>query len=114
MAVVVTKKVKVESQFKMVKLQFLLHCYFTDVNLSDADLDCLTTVAIHGYSKESINKVIDKGIFKSAQTVRNCIAKLTHLGLLVKVQRSGRKINPELSIGIDDTIVLDAKIANLA
>jgi predicted transcriptional regulator len=114
MAVVITKKVKVDSQFKMVKLQFLLHCYFTGINLSDADLDCLTTVAINGYSKETIKKVIDTKIFKSEQTVRNCIGKLTNLGLLVKVQRSGRQINPDLKIGIDDTIIMDAKVANVS
>jgi hypothetical protein len=112
MAIVITKKVKVDDQFDMVKLQFLLHCFFKNINLSDADLNCLTTIALRGYSKNIIKEIVEHGIFKSEQTVRNCIVKLTNLGILIK-DSEGRRINPNLSIGIDNTIFLDMKIANL-
>jgi hypothetical protein len=112
MAIVISKKVKVDSQFEMVKLQFLLYCFLKNINLSNSDLDCLTTIAIKGYSKHVIEEIVEKGVFKSQQTVRNCIVKLTNLGILVK-DTDGRKINPNLSIGVDATIIMDLKIANL-
>jgi hypothetical protein len=112
MAIVIKTKHKASNKFTMVKLQFLLHCFFKNINLSNSDLDCLTTIAIDGYSKHTIKDIVEKGIFKSEQTVRNCIVKLTNLGILVK-DSDGRKINSSLMIGIDNLILLEMKASNL-
>lgn len=112
MAIAVTKKIKVESQFKMVKLQFMLHCFLNDINLSNADLDCLTLLAIKGTTNAILEEVVERKIFKTVQAARNCRAKLTKLGLLVN-DAEGRRLNPTLSIGIDSIILLDMKIANV-
>lgn len=112
MAIVVTRKIKVESQFKMVKLQFMLHCFLNDINLSNADLDCLTLLAIKGTNNTVLNEVIEKQIFKTVQAARNCRAKLTKLGFFVNASE-GRYLNSDLSIGIDSIILLDMKIANV-
>ncbi len=112
MAIAVSKKIKVENQFKMVKLQFMLHCFLSDVNLSNADLDCLTYLAIHGCTNKALEEIVELRIFKTVQAARNCRAKLTKLKLLIN-DSEGRRLNPELSIGIDNIILLDMKIANI-
>lgn len=111
MAIAVTKKIRVDSKFKMVKLQFILHCFFNDVNLSNADLDCLTHMAIKGCENNVLEEVVEKKVFKTLQAARNCRVKLTKLGLLIN-DSDGRRLNPVLSIGIDNIILLDMKIAN--
>ncbi len=112
MAIAVTKKIKVDSQFKMVKLQFILYCFLNDVNLSNADLDCLTHMAIKGFGNNILEEVVKNKVFKTTQTARNCRTKLTKLGLLVN-DSEGRRLNPTLSIGIDNIILLDMKIGNV-
>lgn len=112
MAIAVTKKIKVESQFKMVKLQFMLHCFLQDINLSNADLDCLTYLAIHGCTNKALEEIVEQKIFKTVQAARNCRAKLTKLRFLIN-DGDGRRLNPELSVGIDHIILLDIKIANI-
>jgi hypothetical protein len=112
MAIVITKQVKIDSRFKMVKFQFLLYCYLHNIVLSDADLNCLTTVALKGYSKSTINHIVDSGIFKSEQTVRNCMVKLTTLKLLVK-DGATKIVNPSIQVGIDNIIVLKLMIGNV-
>lgn len=112
MAIAVSKKIKVDSQFKMVKLQFLLHCFLNDINLSNADLDCLTYLAIKGFTNNTLQEIVDKKIFKTVQAARNCRSKLTKLNLIVN-DSEGRRLNPSLSIGIDNIILLDMKIGNV-
>lgn len=112
MAIAVTKKIKVDNQFKMVKLQFMLHCFLSDINLSNADLDCLTYFAIHGCTTKTLQEVVENKIFKTVQTVRNCRGKLIRLKLLVD-DEEGIRLNPELSVGVDNIILLDMKIANI-
>lgn len=97
----------------MVKLQFLLHCFINNVWLSDSELEVLTLAAIQGYSKQMIKDAVSLGIFKSEQSVRNCTVKLMNLGLLIKVKGKTRIINPNITVGIDDTIILDMKFANV-
>lgn len=112
MAIVITKQVKIDSKFRMVKFQFLLYCYLHNIVLSDADLNCLTTIAIKGYSKSTIKSIVENDIFKSEQTVRNCIVKLTNLKILVK-DSLGKVINPEIQLGLDNIIVLKLMIGNV-
>lgn len=112
MAIAVSKKIKVDSQFKMVKLQFLLHCFLNDINLSNSDLDCLTHLSIRGFTNHALEEVVEKKIFKTVQAARNCRSKLTKLGLVVN-DAEGRRLNPSLSIGIDNIILLDMKIGNV-
>lgn len=111
MAILVQKKQKVESSFKMVKLQLLLHAFFNDVHLTDADLECATKLAINGFSRNFFKEVVRAAIFKSEQSARNCMSKLKVVNLAV---RDGKNwtINPELSLGVDQIILLDLKVKN--
>lgn len=62
------------------------------LKLSFADIDVAIEVYTNGYSKDLFICCVDKGFFRSVQSVRNSIAKLTKLGVLDKT-KFDRKVN---------------------
>jgi len=95
----------------MVKLQLLLYTFFKNIELSDAELSCASWLAISGFHREFLKDVVNEGVFKTEQTVRNCLAKLKTAKLVIKDGKTWT-INPEISVGIDGKILLDLKVAN--
>lgn len=112
MAIQIQKRVKVESQFKMVKLQLLLYTFFKDLGLSDAELSCAALLALKGFKKSFFKEVVEEGIFKTEQSVRNCMSKLKTTKVALKEGKDWR-INPEIAIGVDKVILLDLKAVNI-
>lgn len=62
------------------------------VKLSFADIDVAVEVYMNGYTKDLFLECVDKGFFRSEQSVRNSIAKLTKIGILDK-SKFDRKVN---------------------
>lgn len=62
------------------------------LRLSSADIDVAVEIYIKGYDNNLFTICVDKGFFKSEQTVRNSISKLTKIGVLTKT-RGDRKVN---------------------
>jgi hypothetical protein len=83
--------------------------------MSESDLNCLTLLSFNEPT-ELTHFCYDASaeedwIFKSSQTVRNCINKAEKNNLIVK-DSSNKKIirlNPALKIQIEGTILLDYK-----
>lgn len=111
MSILIQKKVKVDSQFKMVKLQLLLHTFFKGIDLSDAELNCATHLALKGFRKNFFKEVVQDQVFKHEQSARNCMSKLKNTHVAIKEGKEW-KINPEISLGIDKTILLELKAMN--
>lgn len=78
MAVVnqIDKKARM-SKWDIVKYQILTHCYINKISVSEADLNCLTYLALEGDQELTsfCNKAHLKEIFSSIQSVRNCLTK---------------------------------------
>jgi hypothetical protein len=110
----VQKKVKMP-KWDIVKFQILTHCYINRIAMSESDLNCLTLLSFN----EPIElthfcydaSAEEEWIFKSPQTVRNCINKAEKNGLVVKDMDNKKliKLNPDLKIQTDGTILLDYK-----
>lgn len=64
------------------------------LKLSSGDIGVVIQIYTSGYSKNTFNKCIENEYFKSEQTVRNSVAKLTKLGILLKT-RLDRQVNPK-------------------
>lgn len=113
----VDKKVKM-SQWEIVKYQLLTHCYLYKVQTSDAELDCLTQLAIEGEQELTIfcNNVFDRKTFSSPQSVRNCLTKLEKKGMIIKEGKNKKKINvsPGLNLHTKGNILLDFKFLSIA
>lgn len=122
----VTKKTPL-SHWDIVKFQLITHCYVSNIALSDSDLDCLTLLSLNesaelydfcsaacsvGKRDRPVHLTHTKEIFKSPQTVRNCISKLERINIIIKEGSNKKKIsiNPDLQIQYKGNILLDYKL----
>ena len=110
----VQKRVRMP-KWDVVKFQILTHCYINRINLSDSDLNCLTLLSFNEpielthFCYDASSE--EEPIFKSPQTVRNCINKAEKTNLVVKDEENKKliRINPSLKIQTIGTILLDYK-----
>lgn len=110
----VQKRVRM-SKWDIVKFQILTHCYINKITMSESDLNCLTLLSFN-QPIELTNFCLDASaeedwIFKSPQTVRNSVNKSEKNGLVIKDGSNKKliKINPNIKIQIEGTILLDYK-----
>lgn len=110
----VEKRVKM-SKWDAVKFQILTHCYINRIAVSESDLNCLTLlsfnqpIGLNDFCYDASSE--ESWIFKSPQTVRNCINKAEKNGLVIKDKDNKKiiSINPELKIQTGGNILLDYK-----
>ena len=110
----VQKRVRM-SKWNVVKFQILTHCYIKKILLSDSDLNCLTLLSFNepieltSFCYDASSE--EDPIFKSPQTVRNCINKAEKNNLVIKDIENKKliKLNTELKIQTKGTILLDFK-----
>lgn len=103
------------SKADIIKYQLLTHCFFKGISLSDAELGCLCMLAQQG--EVELNGFCaamgERGLYASAQTVRNVINKLEKMHLVIKKGKKKKVvfINPELHLQTLGNILLDFKFA---
>jgi hypothetical protein len=110
----VQKRVKM-SKWDVVKFQILTHCYINRITMSESDLNCLTLLSFNqpieltSFCYDASAE--DAWIFKSPQTVRNCINKAEKNGLVIKDTTNKKliMINPVIKLQTQGTILLDYK-----
>jgi hypothetical protein len=102
-------------KWDVVKFQILTHCYINKIAVSESDLNCLTLLSFNE-PIELTNFCLDASaeedwIFKTPQTVRNCINKAEKNKLVMKDADNKKliKLNPEIKIQTQGTILLDYK-----
>jgi hypothetical protein len=110
----VQKRVRMP-KWDVVKFQILTHCYINRITMSDSDLNCLTLLSFN-QPIELTNFCYDASseeewIFKTPQTVRNCINKAEKNNIVVKDVDNKKliKLNPSLKIQTEGTVLLDYK-----
>lgn len=118
MAVVnqIDKRVKLP-KWNVVKYQILTHCYLNNITISDADLNCLTYLAMEGDQELTsfCNKAYSNNIFSSVQSVRNCLTKAEKKNLIKKEGKNKKKIyiHPDVNVYSKGTILLDFKFLSV-
>lgn len=112
----IEKRVRMDN-WDIVKYQILTHCYLQKIILSEADLDCLTFLAVLGEIELTnfCTKAADRKIFQSPQTVRNALNKAESRSLITKEGKSKKRISihPDLKIQTSGNILLDYKFLAL-
>lgn len=109
----VQKKV-IMSKEDIIKFQLITHCYLNKITVSNSDLECLTLLSILGpleLTHFCYDAAEEHNIFKSQQTVRNCINKCLKSDLIIKDDSNKKliNINPKLNIETLGSIFLDYK-----
>lgn len=103
--------------YDIVKYQISTHCYIKRIPVTESDLDCLSTLAISGENDltEFCLVATEKRIFKSTQSVRNCLVKLERHNLIIKEGKTKKKIfiNPEMRIQTQGNIMTNYKFFHI-
>ena len=110
----VDKKVKLTLE-EIIKFQIITHCYINHITISESEINCLTLLGLNHRDKDS-SLAYTKVIFKTPQTVRNCLAKLSNYNIISKVGLGHNKtveLNPELMVQVKGNILLDYKIFHI-
>lgn len=102
-------------KWDLVKYQILTHCYINRITVSDSDLNCLTLLSFNepveltSFCYDASSE--ESWIFKSPQTVRNCINKAIKKDLVVKDSDNKKviRLNPAIKVQTEGTILLDFK-----
>jgi len=107
----VQKKV-IMSKKDIIKFQLITHCYLNKVTVSDSDLECLTLLSTLGpieITHFCYDASEEYKIFKSQQTVRNCINKFFKNNLIQRDKKNKKLIfiSPKLNIETLGSIFLD-------
>lgn len=93
---------KFKSKEDALKFHLLAVSTEEGLKLSSGDIGVAIEIYINGYNKDTFNDCIIKGFFKSIQTVRNSVAKLTKIGILIK-SRNDRRVDPRFLPSTNDT-----------
>jgi hypothetical protein len=106
------------TNWEVVKYQIVTYCYISNIQVSEADLNCLTFLALEGEQELTsfCSKVYDKKIFSSPQSTRNSITKCEKKNLIVKEGKNKKKIsiNPDMKLLSSGNILLNFKILSVA
>ena len=110
----VQKRVKMP-KWEIVKFQILTHCYINRIAMSESDLNCLTLLCFNEpielthFCYDASSE--EDWIFKSPQTVRNCINKAEKNKLVIRNTENKKLImvNPDLKIQTEGILLLDYK-----
>ncbi len=101
----------------IIKYQIMNHCFFSDIQLSNNELDCLTLLGIFDDIELSdfCISVVNEGIFKNPQTVRNFLSKAAKIKLIHKYTPDGLSqkkrihLNKDLNFQTGGQVLLDYK-----
>jgi len=108
----ISKKIRT-SLDQTLKYQILTYCFFNDIQISTADLDCLGLLAVMGEHEltEFCKIAVTNEIFKSPQSARNAINKAAKKGLIMKNGKSKKTIEISQEVEVSNGIILlDFKI----
>jgi hypothetical protein len=109
----ISKKVRTTLD-QTLKYQILTYCFFKDVQVSNADLNCLVLLASLGEHEltDFCKIAVDKNIFKSAQSARNAVNKAFKKDLIFKNGKIKKNIMLSKDMGVEakGLVLLDFKI----
>ncbi len=112
----VEKKIKTTTK-EVVRYQILTHCFFNSIQISNADLDCLSELALLGeYELTDFCKIaVTNEIFKSPQSARNAITKAEKKGLVNKNGKNKKTVSmsEDIKLQTKGAVYLDYKVLGL-
>ena len=109
----VDKRIKI-SKDNVIKYQIITYCFLNNIQISKADLECLTELA--KLKSIELNKfctiISEKQIFKSPQSCRNAIQKSKRKGLIIKDIKQ-IILSPDIQLQVEGNVFLDYKILSV-
>lgn len=91
----INDKIEVGTKSEALRLHLTIKCFQKGISLSTSDINTLVELYQTGYSRDFYRNCVAKDYYKSEQTVRNAVARMTIMGILSYRKRGERTINPE-------------------
>lgn len=114
----VTHKSLMLNYADIIRMQIIMHCFSNKISLSSMEIDCLVVLCAYGHMQISnfCKLSVEKGVFKTPQTVRNFLTKAENLKLIKKVGTTKKEImlNEGLNIQKNGNIMLEYKMYYVA
>ena len=99
---------------KCIMYQIMTYCFFKEIIISNSDLKCLMYLSKQNGIEltKFCLELVNKNIFKSAQSARNAITKAAKKGLLEKngTNKKTISLNEDMNIQQKGLVFLDYKI----
>lgn len=109
------EKIQLSTKDDVIKLHMLVKSYEKGYNLSAAEISTLFELYKTGYNREFYQNCVRKGYFKTQQTVRNSVTKMTKLGILQYHKRGNRSVNETFVPRITESqVIFQYLVGNLA
>jgi hypothetical protein len=112
----VEKKIQMD-KYEIIKFQLMTYCYVHEIAITDSDLECLTLLGMEDEFDQSefFTLAIERGIFKTPQTVRNSLRKAKEYNLISKKGEWKKVVflNPDLGIKSKGNILLNYKVLHI-
>jgi len=105
------------SMERIIRFQVMVHCYLYDINLTDAEQECLVVLGTEGGScdlRAFCKLLVQKGIFTSVESARNILDHIHTKKLMIKEggYRKKVKLNPEMGIQTNGVVMVDIQLSN--
>lgn len=108
------EKIVLDSKDDVIKLDLLIKSHIKGINLSKSEIDTLYELYKVGYNEEFYNNCLNKGYFKSKQTIRNCVTRLTKLGILSYKKRGEKQVSEEfIPKNLENELIFNYLVGNL-
>jgi len=110
----IKEKIELDSLDDVIKLHMLVKSYQLGYQLSQADINTLCELYKTGYGSDFYSNCISKKFFKTKQTVRNSIGKMTKLKILTCNKRGERLIDEKFCPKVtEDQLIFQYLIGNI-
>lgn len=101
----------------IILFQLRVHCYLKSIQLTEMEEKYTVEMAITGGVwdlKKFCDHVVEKGLSYSTESSRTILDHIETKGLIVKEghYRKMVKLNPEMGIQVEGTVLVDIKLSN--
>lgn len=99
----------------LIGYQLLTYCFLHGLDVGGGVLGCLVLLGESGECELDVfcRLAAGRGLYGSAQTVRNVLGRLEKVGVVVKTQGKRKKVrlHPSVALQVEGNILLDYKFA---
>jgi hypothetical protein len=109
----VTIKKKTSSKVEQAKKVIAVFCLLMDVKLSDTELTVLAYFMVYKVNRKTKDLILNAGILKSEDSLKNTLSKLKKFGLLKRaIDSKEYSLNEKINIILNPVIGILIKIDN--
>lgn len=106
-------KKKTNSKVEQAKILIALFCILMNIKLSDTELTVLAYFMVYRINRKTKDLILNSGILKSEDSLKNTLSKLKKFGMLVRnIDSKEYSLRKELNFLLEPTMGLLIKIDN--